>query len=909
MMVSTRVVLLLLLIIAGCVPARSARRVDALSASSRVAAAIADGETHYWAGQLDSAEAGFSNALSRAESDGDSLGRARATTWLGLVAWRSARFDEAIAHGRAALALALRLDNSAEVYRANNLLGLVAWEQGRLEDADSLFQQAASAARLAGDAGNIARVHGNRGLVRLDRGDYVGARENLEEMLKASQRLGEQLLEANALSDLASIDLVEGDLVTARARLTVARARYASLAYPLGEATVLTRLSSVHVEAGEYPLALAAADSAATIATTHGYPRQAADALAVMADALTDLGNHAQALRALDSVKRIQESLDLPIEQGTTLRRTAKVLDQLGRNDAAITAAGQALAIHEGVGASTQRLADLLLLSTIDAKHASSLLDRARALADSLGDATARADVLLAVSRWHLDRGEYGRAAAVLDRLPRVRAGDPSLEWQIADLRAVAERGLGRLPQAEAQASAAVASLERMRVRPPEAATATGDRLVEIRLERGDIDGAFEAASVGVADPRVAVTEGEHLLRRIRDLARLLESARDKGDTVLAVELEHRLVGSRDSYERLLTPDARGAGNARPAAIRASLGGDEALLTWFLGFEDVHLFVSTQHGTTHRALAISRQELEGRVRLGRDLVSRVALGQAFLPVMQDLYATLLEPARAALGGEWPARLILVAPGFLAHLPFGALRDTSEGKYLVEQTELVRTTSASAVTSLRDQSARLTLDNGLSAFAPDPQDLPWSVNEARQVAAIVPGGIAVIGRKATERRLRKVASQVDVLHVAAHATLNSDNPAFSLIQLRGAGSAPADDGVLEAHEVSSLPLRARLVFLSGCETGLGDRPGDVRGPTDADVTTLASVFLRAGSEVVATLWRIPDQATGTLVEGFYRRVLEDPPARALARAQRELLRRADTAHPYYWAAFVLLGGSS
>ena len=187
--------------------------------------------------------------------------------------------------------------------------------------------------------------------------------------------------------------------------------------------------------------------------------------------------------------------------------------------------------------------------------------------------------------------------------------------------------------------------------RPSEAATAARDRLVEIRLERGDIDGAFEATSAGVADPRAQVADGEHLLRQIRDLARRRESARDQGDTVLAVELERRLVESRDSYERLLAPNAGSAGKVRPAAIRASLGGDEALLTWFLGFEDVHLFVSTRHATTHQALAIGRQELEGRVRLGRDLVSRVALGHAFLPVMQDLYAILLEPARAALGGS------------------------------------------------------------------------------------------------------------------------------------------------------------------------------------------------------------------------------------------------------------------
>jgi CHAT domain-containing protein len=74
--------------------------------------------------------------------------------------------------------------------------------------------------------------------------------------------------------------------------------------------------------------------------------------------------------------------------------------------------------------------------------------------------------------------------------------------------------------------------------------------------------------------------------------------------------------------------------------------------------------------------------------------------------------------------------------------------------------------------------------------------------------------------------------------------------------------------------------------------------------------LAAAFMQAGtSSVVATLWKIPDQSTMALVEAFYRGLDGQSPGSALARAQREMLRRPGTSHPYNWAAFVLLGGSS
>jgi CHAT domain-containing protein len=106
---------------------------------------------------------------------------------------------------------------------------------------------------------------------------------------------------------------------------------------------------------------------------------------------------------------------------------------------------------------------------------------------------------------------------------------------------------------------------------------------------------------------------------------------------------------------------------------------------------------------------------------------------------------------------------------------------------------------------------------------------------------------------------------------------------------------------------ALRVHSPLVFLSGCETGLGDAWSTAFQPGD-DYATLAQALLYAGAgSVVATLWRIDDAATSTLARAFYSDV-SGPSAEALARAQRAFLASGGRRGPYYWAAFEMHGAA-
>jgi CHAT domain-containing protein len=192
------------------------------------------------------------------------------------------------------------------------------------------------------------------------------------------------------------------------------------------------------------------------------------------------------------------------------------------------------------------------------------------------------------------------------------------------------------------------------------------------------------------------------------------------------------------------------------------------------------------------------------------------------------------------------------------------------------------------------------------LAPFPDLLPGSRRELRKVRRLVPAALSLEGSEATESRFRSALTSGATVHVASHGVMNPRNPMFSRIELARGRGEPQDDGRLEVHELLSLRIRSPIVFLSGCETGVGaaHSTGFERGE---DYATLAQAFLYAGAgSVVATLWRIPDDGAAAFAEQFYTRVRALEPAEALAEAQRAMLRDRRYEAPYYWAGYMVSG---
>jgi CHAT domain-containing protein len=97
-----------------------------------------------------------------------------------------------------------------------------------------------------------------------------------------------------------------------------------------------------------------------------------------------------------------------------------------------------------------------------------------------------------------------------------------------------------------------------------------------------------------------------------------------------------------------------------------------------------------------------------------------------------------------------------------------------------------------------------------------------------------------------------------------------------------------------------------VVLSACNTG-GGGTGKLGGES---LSGLARAFFQAGTRsVLVSHWQVDSVATTRLMTrtfGHIGKANQRHTAQALQRAQLDLLRSNETAHPYFWAAFTLVG---
>jgi CHAT domain-containing protein/tetratricopeptide (TPR) repeat protein len=180
-------------------------------------------------------------------------------------------------------------------------------------------------------------------------------------------------------------------------------------------------------------------------------------------------------------------------------------------------------------------------------------------------------------------------------------------------------------------------------------------------------------------------------------------------------------------------------------------------------------------------------------------------------------------------------------------------------------------------------------------------------EAELIVAAAPRGtgLMVTGFEANrEAALNARLKPYRILHFATHSLVNSEHPELSgivLSQVNHAGER--QDGFLQLSDIYSMNLSADLVVLSACNTGLGK---NVKGE---GLVGLTRGFMYVGSKsVVASLWKVDDQATAELMGLFYEGVLQKGlrPAAALRAAKESLRRQKPWRAPYFWAAFVIQG---
>jgi CHAT domain-containing protein/tetratricopeptide (TPR) repeat protein len=919
---------------------------------------IAAGERIYFQGEFDSARVLWRRALALAEPS-DSVTEPRVLTWLGLAAYRQGDYPSARTLGERALALKIARGLRSELPKSYNALGLLAWNEGRLKDAGDLFSSALQLAREQGDRELVAKAGNNLGLLQTELGAFGEARANFVSTQEAGRLLGDGKIEGGAFTNLGMLDVWLGNTGAAIESLRRGQRIYRSVGYETGEENVLGQLGTAYAAEGQPGEAFAAIDSAIVIARKQGMRAQEASNLETIAALYSTFGDDQRALDAYAQARAINRELNLQVELANDLRQEAAIRAAAGLLTLAQSGAEQALQVHRAAGARFEELHDVLLLAEIAGQRGSpaagaAQLQSADRIADELKAPIARARVALTRARLASKAGNPHQVLRVLQSgqgdLQQALSGSA---WEVEALRAQAYAATGAFDSSVVAGRRAIAEIERVRSNmgpgPLNSAYLTSRATVYadlalVLLRMGREDEAFAVADgvrakallehlpsvrsrVESEEPRDLI-EQERLLHRIDALiARLGEvnetepEERGPETLVTASELARRLQEARSDYESLVTrvraKGPRGSAllgvSSRGAEeVRRALRPGEVLLEYLVTPNRVLIFALTPASLEVLESPIGEADLAGRVRLARDLFAqRQGPTAESRQVSEALHAILLQPVERSGVLTGATRIAIVPHGVLNYLPFAALRDEKTGRALIDEYSLWTLPNASALPALRGAARDLHRESEIRGvvYAPYPDRLPATRVEAASFRHAMERGVVRLGQDATEASLREALSRGDLVHVASHGVLNALNPLFSRIDLARGSDAPENDGRLEVHELLDLPIRSPLVYLSGCETGLG-----LSWSTDfarnEDFTTLGQSFLYAGARnVVATLWRIEDAGAAAFAERFYVHLRQLSPADALAAAQRDLRQDPRYGAPYYWAAYFLTGEGS
>jgi CHAT domain-containing protein len=325
--------------------------------------------------------------------------------------------------------------------------------------------------------------------------------------------------------------------------------------------------------------------------------------------------------------------------------------------------------------------------------------------------------------------------------------------------------------------------------------------------------------------------------------------------------------------------------------------------------------------THHRVRAANRKALMELVQTFRqDVVKPFSAPRTYLPVAQRLYNWLIRPLQAELQAQQVDNLIFCLGTGLRSLPIAALHDGRQ--FLVEQYSV----GIIPAFNLLDQNPAVlpgvrVLAMGAAEFQDQPP-LPAVPLEVTTIAGNLWPGTSLLNQNFTLAQLRsqRARTPYGIVHLATHAEFLPGSVANSYIQFW--------DRRLRPTQFRELGLRVpvvQLLVLSACRTALGDAQAELG---------FAGLAVQSGSKAaIASLWAVSDTGTLIWMTEFYRQLKTAPTkAEALRRTQLAVLKGHSNAtrnllaqrsgqlsppelnaiktlnlsHPYYWAAFTLIG---
>lgn len=423
---------------------------------------------------------------------------------------------------------------------------------------------------------------------------------------------------------------------------------------------------------------------------------------------------------------------------------------------------------------------------------------------------------------------------------------------------------------------------------------------------------------------------GQQLVSRINDpaaqeLALLTESQDITESSVMTLDLTNgvsstrgltvkkdkskNVFGEQDKYDQLVSGLKETKSSVASlvsintltlSAVQDFLTPDDLLINYLVSDNTLYIFGINNQDAVLEEVSISESELSKMVETYREYIQN-PMSDEYQTLSAELYNILITPVEELINGK---ELILIPSGKLHNLPFGSL--INNGSFLTASNAITIIPNASFFQFVRESQtlsskpSLLLVGNPINPSSVEMPQLPGAESEVLAIKKIYPQATVLVRDDATEYDIKRAISGYEIAHFACHGLFNYDYPLLSALAL---AENQTDDGRWELHEIYNVDMsHTNLVIMSACETGLAQiKKND-------DMVGLVRGFLNAGvPSVIASLWKVDDNATFKLMSRFYHYLsLGFNKAEALKRSQNELIESPNFNHPFYWAAFGLNG---
>ena len=756
----------------------------------------------------------------------------------------------------------------------------------RFDEAGQALGQAKARAVISGDKVLASKIENYRAMDALDRHDYVRALEIITAANITRTTLGAGLARGDRIS-ASEARRLEGGVASGRRSLLVS----------IGTAEPADRLTILSAQ-GDY----------------------------VAGTALHGLGRSAEALRVLDSGLALLDGIGARQQSlaANILNEEAQVRLATGDAGGALRVAADALRTLQSVVPGTRN--EALLWLTLSQAQA-----RSGRTAEAI--ASGRAGVATYARQLETPGMPPEVAAPFLDLLAGQSANNPAIASEYFETLALVWDGA---------ASRSAAQLAARLVLSQGGGQARAYQDAE-RLYRAAIARREAVAADNSAAPPFKTAASAAVVAALAELRKAEGALRQSAPAYL------ELLNPKVKTPELIAALHDGEGYLRVViAERAAYGA-------LVDKEGVHPYRIDQ-GAPSLGKLVDR--LRASTRAGRgalpdfDIASAMALHQAVLGPIQAPLAKL-KSLQVDVGGALAAfplaALVRTAPTGEAVRKAEDAQDYTGVDWVARHIAVTNTLGPATFVRLRNTTRPATAGAGLTAavygdFKPEAAAvaarlaklhglsdtcreevtrslalltaLPDTADEAKAVATAVGSGARLrLNADFTDADVLKSpeAGDADVLLLATHGVLGlSSCFAEPALLTSLSPDDPSSGGLIEASQLLDRKLKARLVVLSACDTaGGGQSKVADTGVADGGeaLSGLARGFIYAGAaNVMATEWKIDSASAALEISALLKMATTEnlTVGEALAKAQAGLYADPERAHPFYWAAFILIG---